>query len=94
MRKNFKILDCTLRDGGYVIDWEFKNENIQSIINNLVQSEIDFIECGFLKNCNYFNDKTFFSSIEDLKKFILPNKIYTLMINYGEYDIENFFRLS
>lgn len=90
MKKKFKILDCTLRDGGYVIDWNFKNKNIQSIMNDLVQAKIDFIECGFLKNCNYISDKTFFSSIEDLKKLILPDITYTLMINFGEYEIENF----
>ena len=90
MKRKFKILDCTLRDGGYVIDWNFKNKNIQSIMNNLVQAKIDFIECGFLKNCNYISDKTFFSSIEDLKKLIFSDKTYTLMINFGEYEIENF----
>ena len=44
MKRNFKILDCTLRDGGYIIDWVFEEKNILSIINNLAQAEIDFIE--------------------------------------------------
>ena len=68
MKKKFKILDCTLRDGGYVIDWNFKEKNIQSIITNLVQANVDFIECGFLKDCIYSLDKTFFSSVDELEK--------------------------
>ncbi len=32
-KNNIKILDCTLRDGGYVNDWNFGKENIEGIIN-------------------------------------------------------------
>ena len=85
-----KILDCTLRDGGYLNDWMFGEAKIQSILDNLYSSGIDFIECGFLKECIYDPDKTFFSKPSDLEKFIKPNKIYTLMVNFGEYDIKNF----
>ena len=85
-----KILDCTLRDGGYLNDWMFGEAKIQSILDNLYLSGIDFIECGFLKECIYDSDKTFFSKPSDLVKFIKPNKIYTLMVNFGEYDIKNF----
>lgn len=90
MKKNIKILDCTLRDGGYVIDWDFKEKNIQSIINNLAQAGIDFIECGFLKDCEQSSDKTFFSSIKELEKYILSDKECALMINFGEFPIEKF----
>lgn len=87
---SIKILDCTLRDGGYLNDWFFGEKTIKSILKNLVQSQIDYIECGFLKECIYDRNKTFFSSIEDLKYLITENQIYTLMVNFGEYSIENF----
>ena len=57
-----KILDCTLRDGGYINDWMFSSKNIQSIINELANSGIDFIECGFLKDCEKDSDKTYLYS--------------------------------
>lgn len=88
--KNIKILDCTLRDGGYLIDWEFGKNKIQSIINNLAQGNIDFIECGFLKEDLYDENKSFYSSISELEKLITKSQNYTLMINFGEYDIKNF----
>ena len=59
----FKILDCTLRDGGYIVDWNFGQGSICSISENLSKSGIDFIELGFLKECNFNKDKTFFSSV-------------------------------
>ena len=91
MNKPFvKILDCTLRDGGYLIDWNFGEKKIQSIINNLNKSSIDYIECGFLKDVLYDKNKTFFSSIKDLNIFINDKQAYTLMVNYGEYGIEKF----
>ena len=43
-----RILDCTLRDGGFVNDWEFGLGSIKSIITRLDRSGIDFIELGFL----------------------------------------------
>ena len=46
--KNIKMLDCTLRDGGYVNDWNFGEDNIRNIISLLNKSGIDFIETGFL----------------------------------------------
>ena len=43
-----KILDCTLRDGGYIIDWMFGSKTIHSIVENLQSAGVDFIEYGFL----------------------------------------------
>lgn len=43
-----KLLDCTLRDGGYINDWEFGHDNIVTIFERLVSAELDIIEIGFL----------------------------------------------
>lgn len=45
---SIQILDCTLRDGGYVNDWRFGRRNIASILDKLEKANIDIIECGFL----------------------------------------------
>ena len=71
---SIKILDCTLRDGGYLNDWSFNKDNIESILNNLFESHIDFIECGFLKETKYDINKTFFPSIEFFENLIKPNQ--------------------
>lgn len=48
-----KLLDCTLRDGGYINDWEFGIDGITSIINKLEQTGIEIIEVGFIKGNQY-----------------------------------------
>lgn len=43
-----KLLDCTLRDGGYVNDWEFGRNTLVNVFERVVSAGIDFIEVGFL----------------------------------------------
>lgn len=46
--KQVKLLDCTLRDGGYVNDWEFGHDNIVTIFERLISAGVDILEVGFL----------------------------------------------
>ena len=48
MGKEIKLLDCTLRDGGYVNDWNFGNGNMTCIFDRLNRAGVDIIEIGFL----------------------------------------------
>lgn len=88
-----EILDCTLRDGGYCNNWQFGEKNIRSIVNNLLEANIDIIECGFItQKCEEDKERTQFVSFEDVAKVIpsnRENKLLVAMINYGEYPIEN-----
>ena len=45
-----QILDCTLRDGGYINDFQFGEYGIRKIIAQLTNAGIDIIECGFLED--------------------------------------------
>ena len=42
-----KILDCTLRDGGYYTDWDFEPQIIDAYLNAINQLPIDYIEIGY-----------------------------------------------
>ena len=42
------LLDCTLRDGGYVNDWDFGHDDIIKIYERLCLAGADVIETGFL----------------------------------------------
>lgn len=48
-----KLLDCTLRDGGYINDWNFGEYTIRDILSKLIESGVDYIEVGFLRDCAY-----------------------------------------
>lgn len=92
MKNNIKILDCTLRDGGYVNNWDFGESTIHSIINKLIEANIDIIECGFLSQTkNTSCNKSIFNSLTTINKIVepLPKKEgFACMINYGEFPIE------
>lgn len=91
--RNIKILDCTLRDGGYCNQWYFEFHNIKNIMQGLFDAEIDIIECGLLTNKVQYNiNITKFNSLDEVGKFIPDNrleKIYVCLMNYGEYSIDD-----
>jgi 4-hydroxy 2-oxovalerate aldolase len=78
-----KVLDCTLRDGGYVNDWMFGNDNISAIIDNLGKANIDVVECGFLTN-KKSNQQSLHNNVN--LRFTKYSSEHVLMLNYGEYD--------
>lgn len=89
------ILDTTLRDGGYINNWQFNDEHIMSIINSLVESNCEIIECGYLKDQEYINNSTIFNSVKSidkvLKKINIVKKDFKIyaMINFGDFDVFN-----
>lgn len=67
------LLDCTLRDGGYINDWQFGERSIRGIIDKLSQTGIEMIETGFLKGDSYDINRTLFPDIESFK-YVLSSK--------------------
>jgi hypothetical protein len=47
MKENIKLLDCTLRDGGYHNAWNFSPELINSYLNAMKAVQVDIVELGF-----------------------------------------------
>lgn len=85
------LLDCTLRDGGYVNDWQWGFQRARSIIRSLVKADIDIVEVGFLRNVEGYNpDVTVCNTIEELNK-LLPkntrNSMFSAMAMRSNYDI-------
>lgn len=87
-----RLLDCTLRDGGYVNNWMFGKNVIYDIKENLVNSNIDIVELGFLKNEPENPDRTVFNSTKQLIPIIGEKKsgiLYAAMIDVqGRIPIE------
>ena len=42
--KKFKILDCTLRDGGYYTNWDFKSQLVNKYLKAVEELPIDYVE--------------------------------------------------
>ncbi len=85
-----QILDCTLRDGGYINDWRFGKKTIVSILEKLEKANIDIIECGFLTRmvkdeaCSLFND---IAQIEEVLPRQERTAMYVAMIAIGEKEL-------
>lgn len=79
MTKRIRLLDCTLRDGGHIVNGAFGEDVIRNTIRCLVYSGVDIIEVGFLWDqlCN--SDTARYYSIADVKR-ILPENLGTSKI--------------
>lgn len=86
-----EILDCTLRDGGRLIDCAFRDGQTRGIVERLMQANIDIIEVGVLREkAVYTGDSTFFHRIEEAEA-LLPEgsgQSFALFIDYGYYPAE------
>ena len=92
--KRIKLLDCTLRDGGYVNDWRFNYSNIVSIFERLVDANVDIIEVGFLDDRRPFDiDRAIFPDTKSADRIYgsldKKNAMVVGMIDYGTCAIEN-----
>lgn len=88
------LLDCTLRDGGYVNDWNFGANHIANIFERLVSSEVDVIEIGFLDDRRPFDpDRTIMPDTSCVEKIFghldRGGAKVVGMIDYGTCSIEH-----
>lgn len=90
---NIKVLDCTLRDGGYINNWNFKDEHIEKILLALIKAKIDVIEVGYLNDKGLEHNSTLFKNTYKIDSFIrklnIGEDIYKVaMINYGDFSLQ------
>ena len=88
------LLDCTMRDGGYVNDWKFGHKNLVSMFERLVDAGVDLIEIGFLDERRPFDiDRSIMPDTSCVEKIFggLDRKQATVlgMIDYGTCGIEH-----
>ena len=92
--RNVRLLDCTLRDGGYINDWEFGKDTLISVFERLSGAGVDVIEVGFLDARRPFDEDR--SIMPDTKSATRiyggigkGDAIVVAMIDYGTCPIEN-----
>jgi 4-hydroxy 2-oxovalerate aldolase len=100
--KRIKLLDCTLRDGGFVNNWNFGEDCITNIVERLELAGIDIIEVGYLRD--YVDDDvnmTQFSGtraitklLEKSKNKLNKNSLYVAIVDYGNCTQDNIERCS
>ena len=95
-RKELKLLDCSIRDGGLINKWQFSDEFVRSNIDLLNQAGVDYIEVGYKASRHQFDPKEYgkwrFCFDEDVKRITdgidLTSKLST-MVDIGRVEDED-----
>ena len=95
--REINLLDCTLRDGGIVLDFNYGIDRMQKIKATLEASGVEYIECGYIdEKKGSPNGRTCFDSEVSIEKTLLssgkkPGITYVAMIDYGTFDVNNLY---
>ena len=91
--RKIELLDCTLRDGGIVIDFNYGLERMHKIKSTLEESGVEFIETGYIDEKKGSPEgRTCFDNEVSIEKTLLssgkkPGITYLAMIDYGTFDV-------
>ena len=91
--RKINLLDCTLRDGGIVINFDYGLDRMQKIKTTLETSGVEFIECGYIDEKKGSSEgRTCFDNEVSIEKTLLASGkkedvTYVAMIDYGTYDV-------
>ncbi len=74
---DLKILDCTLRDGGLVNNFNFTDEFVKDLYNTCINAGINYMEFGYKASTDIFNEDDFgkwkFCKDEDIRAIVGDN---------------------
>ncbi len=88
MKSRNKIihLDCTLRDGGYYNNWNFKIDLIEKYLNVMSEIKVDYVEIGFRSlDKKEFRGACAYSTDEFVKSLKIPKNLkIAVMVNASE----------
>ena len=92
----FQTLDCTIRDGGYVNNWQFDVVIAREVYRASSKAGIDIVEIGCRGSEKYFDPNTFglwrFSSDEQIRSAIqgIEGPQIAVMADFGKIDVSDF----
>ena len=90
-----KMLDCTIRDGGYLNNWHFDLKLVRELYRAHSRSGIDFMEIGFRSTDKYFDPRQYgpwrFTPEALLSEVVkgISGPAVSLMVDFGKVDIED-----
>lgn len=92
MENRCKILDCTIRDGGLVNNWDFSVEFVQDLYNGLSEAGVEYMEIGYKNSPKLLNatEPNPWRYLDDnFLKEVIPEKKYTklsALVDIGRVD--------
>jgi 4-hydroxy 2-oxovalerate aldolase len=92
-RKEIKVMDCTVRDGGLMNNWQFSDEFVRAVYLTCVEAGIDYMEIGYKSSESAFSRDEVgpwkFCDEEDLRRVVGSNETslkLSAMADIGRID--------
>ena len=92
-KKEIKVIDCTVRDGGLMNKWQFSDEFVRAVYDGCVEAGIDYMEIGYKSSEKAFsrteNGPWKFCHEEDIRRIAGENKTglkLSAMADIGRID--------
>ena len=84
--KKIKILDCTLRDGGYYNNWDFPKDLVDNYLGAMSKIGVDYVELGFRSfEKKGFRGPNWYTTENYLNNLVIPKNInVSVMVNASE----------
>src|SRR4030042_1590721 len=95
MIQKLEILDCTIRDGGYVVNWKFDKKVARDVYRSLSKAGVDYIEMGYIGTEKYFDSSRYgawrFTRESDLRETVdgIDGARIALMADYGKSGVRD-----
>lgn len=95
-RKQIKVLDCTIRDGGLINKHNFDLRFVREVYKAVSAAGVDYIEIGYKNSKEFFSPKDYgawkFCDDEDIKKAIdgiESNTKISVMVDVGRVNLDD-----
>jgi 4-hydroxy 2-oxovalerate aldolase len=95
-RKEIKVVDCTIRDGGLMNNWRFDDDFVKTIYHSCVEAGVDYMEIGYKSSEKSYsraeNGPWKFCDEKDLRRIVGDNKTNTkisVMIDIGRIELQD-----
>ena len=87
-----KLLDCTLRDGGYYTDWDFDEKLTLKYFEYMDKLPVEYIEVGYKSELkDEYHRKYFYLSLSALKEIkYFTSKKLAIMLNAKDFNFIEF----
>jgi 4-hydroxy 2-oxovalerate aldolase len=95
-RPEIKIMDCSIRDGGLINQWQFSDEFVRATYKSLCEAGVDYMEIGYKASKDQFDPKKFgkwrFCDDDDIRKVtdgIEPVSKLSCMVDIGRVNAKD-----
>jgi len=90
-----KVLDCTIRDGGYLNNWNFSKKLVREAYRAVSKAGVDIMEIGFRRNDKFFEEGAgpwCFSTEDDIREVLggIDGAKISVMVDVGRAESSDF----